>query len=197
MTTEENITWEERRAATKDMISRLSPVTDQFIKQMDTQNGVYILAYPGKELGVSLWNDSDAPKVVYVGRSKFNSSRHFMDGMTGTSTIRRSLAALLETTLDLKPIPRSDSPEDNDRYNNYKLDQVGETKLSQWMANNFSAAFLELPEDKIESMELALIDYNEPMFNFQHNPGNHYGNQIKAYRKQCAETAYKNEGKYI
>lgn len=197
MTNEENITWDERRAATKDMISRLSPITEQFIKQMDSQNGVYILAYSGNELGISLWNDSDDPKIIYVGRSKFNSSRHFMDGTTGTSTIRRSLAALLESNLELQPIPRCNNPEDNDRYTNYKLDQISETKLSQWMINNLSAAFLELPEDKIQAMELALIDYNVPMFNFQHNPENHYGNQIKAYRKQCAEIAYKNEGKYI
>ncbi|MEG1661584.1 MAG: hypothetical protein RR332_03625, partial [Clostridiales bacterium] len=90
MKTEENITWDERRAATESMLSRLAPITEDFLRQMDSQKGVYILVYAGVELDANLWGEADQ-KIVYVGRSKFNSSRHFMDGMTGTSTIRRSL----------------------------------------------------------------------------------------------------------
>ncbi|MEG1996879.1 MAG: hypothetical protein RR051_00395, partial [Clostridiales bacterium] len=101
------------------------------------------------------------------------------------------------TSLQLNPIPRSDDPLDNDRYNNYKLDCSSENKLTQWMLNNFTGAFLEVATDLIEPMEVALIDYNAPMFNFQHNPSNRYGSQIKAYRKQYAGYALNNEGKYI
>ena len=196
MKTEENITWEICRATTEDLLSRLEPINDAFLAKMDSQKGVYILTYKGKELGGALWEEPEV-KIVYVGRSKFNSSRHFLSGSTGTSTIRRSLAALLGTSLNLHPIPRCSDPTDNDRYNNYKLDVQGEQTLSQWMTSHFQGAFLELPHDAIIPMELALIDYNAPMFNFQNNPGNKYGGQIKAYRKQYAQYALENEGKYI
>ncbi|MCR4962643.1 MAG: hypothetical protein K6B40_02025 [Firmicutes bacterium] len=196
MKTEETITWEDCRATTEELLSRLQPINDAFLAQMDSQRGVYILTYKGAELGGPLWDEPEE-KVVYVGRSKYNSSRHFLPGSTGTSTIRRSLAALLGPSLDLHPIPRCDDPADNDRYNNYKLDEKGEIALSQWMTANFRGAFLELPQEAVLPMEMALIRYNAPVFNFQNNPGNTYGGQIKAYRKRYAQFALENEGKYI
>jgi len=119
--------------------------------------------------------------------------RHFISGSTGTSTIRRSLAALLAPKLALVSMPRTLDEEDNDRYDNYMLDRESEDKLTEWMRANFSAAFYEVAEDQAEATLKAMVQYSVPMFNFQNNPENKYGAEIKKYRKRLAEEARQNE----
>jgi len=191
MKVEENITWEQSRAITEELLLRLCPPNDETIPSLDNKNAVYIVTYEGSELAASPW-DSSQLKVVYVGISKPNSSRHFCSGETGTSTLRRSLAALLEVVLSLIPIPRSADPVDGDRYNNYMLDPDGEKQLTEWIKENFRIALLEVEGDP-DPLYRALIEYNVPMFNFQHNPANKYGAEIKLHRRRMAETARKNE----
>ena len=148
MKAEETITWEYCKGATEEMLGRLKELDDETIKSLDSQNGIYIVTYDGNELGFGLFR-GDAPRVVYVGISKTNSSRHFISGNTGTSTMRRSLGALLESKLDLNPIPRSSDPNDGDRYTNYAFDGESEEKLTDWMRANFRVAFLEAEKEKI------------------------------------------------
>ena len=107
--------------------------------------------------------------------------------------MRRSLGALLESKLDLKPVPRSSDPNDGDRYTNYAFDGESEEKLTDWMRANFRVAFLEAEKEKISALQKAMIGYNIPCFNFQNNPNNKYGAEIKVYRKKCAEEAMSNE----
>lgn len=192
MKTEENITWEFCKAATEDMLARLLPLDDEIIETLNGQNGIYLVAYEGNELGFGLWK-GQGPKVVFVGLSKVNSSRHFKSGSTGTSTMRRSLAALLQNRLQLVPIPRSSDPHDNDRYNNYALDEESEEKLTAWMKENFRLAFYEFEPSRSEALHRAMLEYNVPIFNFQNNPQNKYGAEIKVYRKKCATEAALNE----
>jgi len=189
----ENITWEHCRAVTEELLSRLEELSDDFIAGLSRGNGIYIVAYAGMELGGgSLWGEQQ-PRVVFIGQSKPDSSRHFQSGSTGTSTIRRSLAALLASKLALVPLPRSADEDDNDRYDNYMLDPESEDKLTEWMRGNFTAAFYEVAEDIAESALKALIQYSVPMFNFQNNPENKYGAEIKKYRKRLAEQARQND----
>ncbi len=194
MKTEENITWGFCKAVTDEMLARLLPLEEENLKALSEQKGIYIVAYEGNELGFGLWSGK-APRVVFVGLSKANSARHFKSGYTGTSTMRRSLAALLQAKLNLVPIPRSKDPKDNDRYNNYSLDEESEDKLTQWMKENFRIACYEFASAKSEELHRAMIEYNVPMFNFQNNPENKYGAEIKVYRKKCAAEAALNEGK--
>jgi hypothetical protein len=185
----ENITWEYCRAVTEELLGRLEALSEDFISGLNRGNGIYIVAYAGTELGGgSLWGEQK-PRVVYVSQSKPVSSRHFTSGSTGISTIRRSLAALLASQLELVPIPRSTDEKDNDRYDHYMLDPQSEDKLTAWMRANFSAAFHEVAEDKIADTLKAMIQYSVPMFNFQNNPENKYGAEIKKYRKRLAEQA--------
>ena len=185
----ETISWESSRQITQELISRLNNPTDEAIEGLDAQNGVYVVTYDGSALGFGFGDSDPGEKVVYVGVSKFNSSRHFKDGNTGTSTLRRSLGALLASRLELFPVPRSMDENDVDRYNNYAFDQVSEERLTQWMADNFKLSFLQLEPQQTEPVYRGLINYNVPIFNFQHNPENKYGTQIKVARKQCAEEA--------
>ena len=189
----ENITWEYCRAITEEMLGRLEELNDDFIASINSCNGIYFVAYTGTELGGgSLWGEQK-PRVIYIGQSKPNSSRHFLSGNTGTSTVRRSLAALLANKMGLVAIPRSTDQADNDRYDNYMLNTESEDKLTEWMRDNFTAAFLKVAEDIVEPTLKAMIQYSVPMFNFQNNPDNKYGAEIKKYRKRLAEEACQNE----
>ena len=189
----ENITWEHCRAVTEELLGRLEELNDDFIAGLNRGKGIYIITYAGTELGGgSLWGEQK-PKVVFIGKSKSNSSRHFISGSTGSSTVRRSLAALLASKLGLVPIPRSTDEDDNDRYDNYMLDPESEDKLTEWMRGNFTAAFHEVAEDIVEITQKALIQYSVPMFNFQNNPENKYGAEIKKYRHRLAEEARQND----
>ena len=189
----ENITWEHCRAVTEELLGRLEELNDDFVAGLNRGGGLYVVAYAGTELGGgSLWGEQ-TPRVVFIGKSKHDSSRHFLSGNTGISTIRRSLAALLANELGLVPIPRSKDEDDNDRYDNYMLDLESEDKLTEWMRSNFTAAFHEVSEDIAENTHKALIQYSVPMFNFQNNPENKYGAEIKKYRKRLAEQARQND----
>jgi len=184
------ISWQQAKEITEELLARLLPMSDKTISALDAQNGIYIISYEGKDLGLSLFAQN-TPTIVYVGISKDNSSRHFISGNTGTSTMRRSLTALLQTKLDLVPVPRSLDEVDGDRYNNYALAFASEEILTEWMRTNFKCAFYQT--EQVEATEAALVDYTAPMLNFQHNPGNKYGAHLKHYRKQCAEVAKSNE----
>lgn len=181
------IAWEERQALTQQLLANAQPFTDAVYEDLTSKSGLYALVYTGKELGGNLWDDPK-PQIVYVGRNGSDSGRHWQEN-TGISTVRRSLSAMLHTAYDLVAVPKSDDPEDEDRFFNYKLDPESEAKLTQWMKENLQVAFLPLEAERIEPCYLGLIDYNAPMFNFQNNPNNTFGRQIKAYRTQMAEMA--------
>ena len=183
----EMITWEERQALTEQLFADAQPFDDNVYAALTGQTGMYALIYTGKELGGNLWDDPK-PQIVYVGRSGADSGRHWQDD-TAVSTVRRSLAAMLHRAYDLVAVPKSDDPNDEDRFSNYKLDPESEAKLTAWMKENLQISLLPLEPEKINPCYLGLIDYNTPMFNFQNNPNNTFGSQIKAYRAQMAEMA--------
>lgn len=56
---------------------------------------------------------------------------HFGDGRTGSSTVRRSFAALLRERLDLRAQPRN--PAKPERFANYGLGEAGDARLTEWM----------------------------------------------------------------
>ncbi|MEG1501149.1 MAG: hypothetical protein RR396_04265, partial [Clostridiales bacterium] len=84
MKVDQNITWNFCKTATEEMLSRLLVLNDDSLAQLNGENGIYIVAYEGNDLGFGLWA-GEGPKVVFVGLSKANSSRHFISGNTGTS----------------------------------------------------------------------------------------------------------------
>jgi len=188
----EKLSWEGAKQVSKVMMAQLKTLTPEVIESLDAQDGVYIVTYDGSALGFGLSSDEEE-KIVYVGISKPNSSRHFKNGNTGTSTLRRSLGALLSARLELLPIPRSNDPEDVDRYDNYAFEAESEQLLTDWMINNFKISYLTLDKENIQPFYLGLIDYNVPMFNFQNNPNNKYGAQIKDARRRLAAEAAKHE----
>lgn len=181
------VTWEESKAKSEELIAAALPFEDQLFEDFANRKGIYVFAYEGNQLGGSLWGESTA-RIVYVGHSGADSGRHWRDD-TGISTVRRSLAALLASELHLEARPKSDDPNDEDRFLNYRLAEASELVLTAWMKENLRVAFFDLDNDQTDAWYQALVDYNTPMFVFRNNPNNSYGPQIKLYRARLAEQA--------
>ncbi len=182
------ITWEQSRQLTAKIMENLVPLTEEMKEKICNNHGIVAVAYQGSELGFGLWQ-AEEPKIIFVAEAGEDAKRHFYNGRTGYSTIRRSLAALLWNRYDLIPVPRSQDEEDTARFSNYALDGASDEKLSQWMAENLLAAFIPMDKPAVTGSVLGLIAYNTPLLNLQNNPENKYGAEIKLCRKKCEDSA--------
>lgn len=113
---------------------------------------------------------------LYVGKSERNlASRdlgtHFAihsehAAKTGSSTLRRSLAALLREPLDLRAVPRN--PARPGHFDKYGLDLKSEGRLSQWMRENLRLVFWVAPANlpvRLGEVEKLVITASHPPLN--------------------------------
>lgn len=82
-------------------------------------------------------------RPLYVGKAEDSLVTrdlltHFGDGRTGSSTVRRSFAALLRTTLSLSGMPRN--PDKPGHFDKYGLSLADDTKLTRWMRDRLEIA---------------------------------------------------------
>ena len=118
---------------------------------------------------------------------------HFKSGRTGSSTLRRTLGAILREDLELNPIPRSEKDIDANSTHFYCFDVKGESKLTDWMMTNLSMSYypyLKSPA-QIGTLEAALIKESIPSLNIAGNPNNPMRYQVQSFRKACSNLAYK------
>ena len=95
-----------------------------------------------------VWQDlalGDPPddRPLYLGKAEDSLvtrdlKTHFGSGRTGSSTVRRSFAALLRDTLDLHAQPRN--PAKPERFANYGLVPPGDETLTGWMRQRLTLA---------------------------------------------------------
>ncbi len=105
--------------------------------------------------------------LIYFGKAEHSlASRdfktHFTSGKTGSSTLRRSIGAILKTDLGLKAIPRSPKRASTDLYN-FKFTTDGEARLTNWMMTNLEISFF-VPEglnstDALRSLEGTMLAF--------------------------------------
>jgi hypothetical protein len=82
-------------------------------------------------------------RPLYVGKAEGSLAsrdvgQHFGIGSTGSSTLRRSLAALLRTQLGLAAVPRNRARPA--RFANYALTEANEARLTVWMERHLTLA---------------------------------------------------------
>lgn len=145
--------------------------------------------------GLFLRDGTDFPlahnptEPLYVGTSGNLAQRefdtHFAAGQTGFSTVRRSFGALLLNRLGLRPQPRGKGSSKTN-FRNYRFDDAGEERLSQWMEKQIALAVHPVANPK--AVEKALIALACPPLNFT-GWANPMAAEIKAKRKQCVELA--------
>lgn len=143
--------------------------------------GLYAIGAP-PEIWTSLGLEARDPGFpLYVGKSESNLvGRDLMDHFaidperapnTGSSTVRRSFAALLREPLSLQGVPRNKkSPE---RPANYGLEEGGDLRLTKWMQSHLTLVCWPKPSDlryPLEDVEKKIITRWDPPINILHAP---------------------------
>ena len=122
----------------------------------------------------TVWNElglGEPPddRPLYVGKSEDSLlsrdvQTHFGTGRTGSSTLRRSLAALLVEHLDLSAQPRN--PAKPSHFANYGLEPEGDLKLTAWMNSQLSlSVWPNTPNVVLADLETRILLILEPPLN--------------------------------
>ncbi|HXD92822.1 MAG TPA: hypothetical protein VNX01_06380 [Bacteroidia bacterium] len=85
-------------------------------------------------------------QVIYIGIAKKSLidrdiNQHFKPDASGSSSLRRSMGAILKNKFTLKAIPRSNNSNDKKRFCNYKFSTDNEDILSKWMDSNLTIGY--------------------------------------------------------
>jgi hypothetical protein len=148
--------------------------------------GIYAfhLTTPSALPGVSI----ELPGIIYLGMtdSSLEVRNHFTHKHSGFSTLRRSLGALLKTSLALQAIRRGSGPS---RINvqNYRFRDADERRLTEWMTANLTYGFAIVDHDA-SAVERALIAELRPPLNLTHWP-NPQRRPLRALRDVCRQEA--------
>ena len=172
--------------------SGLTPFME--IQHFSQKPGIYAIAIIGNDhpfpLKTPSLTDND---IIYIGKTNTSAKRrvlktHFKSGRTGSSTLRRSLGAILRNELALKPIPRSLV---EGRVRDYKFIIESENKLTEWMINNLTVSFYDFEGGKrlLRELESDIISILKPILNIDGNAINQNRSLIKELRAKCRELA--------
>ena len=172
---------------------------DDIIATMRSTRTALPLAAPPSQPGVyALFLVKDArlgqapaapESVAYVGISSNLARRamrqHFHTGSSGSSTLRRSLGAVLKDVLGLRAVHRSTGKSARD-YTNYCFTADGEVRLTAWMHENLEISFHPTPD--YVTLEMLLVHHLAPVLNIEHS-ANPYTATLKHLRTVCANEA--------
>ncbi len=142
--------------------------------------------------GNSAFESPPDPRPLYVGKAEKSLvardlSTHFGDGRTGSSTVRRSFAALLHDGLDLRGIPRN--PDKPGYYANYGLSPEHDAKLTAWMRRRLRLAVWPKTGDvELLSVERAVLRQLQPPLNLK-DVETPWSTQVGDARKRMADEA--------
>ncbi|MFJ4027627.1 GIY-YIG nuclease family protein [Paenarthrobacter sp. NPDC089989] len=130
---------------------------------------------------IDLGLDPQPGTALYVGKSEDNLVRREVDThfaadsakkpATGSSTVRRSFAALLRDPLSLDAVPRN--PDKPGHFSNYGLTPDGDARLTAWMHEHLSLAVWEMPAwlaGQLAAVEIEVIQHWAPPLNIKNNP---------------------------
>lgn len=139
----------------------------------------------------------ESEELIYIGKTessqqKRDANTHFKSGKTGSSTVRRSIGAILIQELNLKPVPRNQSDFKKGRTSAYKFDDASEERLTEWIRKHISMTFFEFQgiKEELNSLETAIISKLVPPLNISKNPGNPFKTDLQKLRKNCAAIAH-------
>lgn len=153
------------------------------ITKFSNQPGIYAVFFFGKDfpLEKKLIND----EIIYIGKTESSqqsrdANTHFKSGKTGSSTLRRSLGALLREEMELVPMPRNDKDFKKGRTTFFKFNNYSEVRLTNWMEENLGLSFYEYPTTSagIDFLETQLIKIAKPILNLAKNPNNPFSDYI-------------------
>ena len=174
-----------------------SPLLFSDTPKFSEKPGIYAFFYEGTTKTIeTIPFLANAP--MYVGKTESSqqsrdANTHFCSGKTGSSTVRRSLGAILRQELSLTPTPRNQTDYKNRRFSHFKFDVPSEQLLTEWMKNHVSISFVEFTGsfNELDSLETEIIQKLIPPINIDKNPMNPHSAALRRLRKTCAELARK------
>ncbi|HEV7336273.1 MULTISPECIES: GIY-YIG nuclease family protein [Bosea] len=86
--------------------------------------------------------------LLYIGMtdSSLDARCHFEHQHSGFSTFRRSLGAILKSELQLRALPRAPGAS-RSNIMNYRFEAEGERRLTEWMRENLTYSYCEIPDN--------------------------------------------------
>ena len=143
-------------------------------KHVPNRRGLYAV-YASNEVWDELGVERRDGGPLYAGKAERSLlsrdvSTHFSTGKTGSSTLRRSLAALLKDSLDLVAVPRNVAKPSH--FANFALERVSDELLTEWMRANLRIAVWAAPESvsRLVLVERAVLMCLEPPLNLKDVP---------------------------
>lgn len=143
-----------------------------------------------QQLGLS---DPDA-RPLYVGKAEASLKardlrQHFESGTTGSSTVRRTFAAMLRGSLGFRGVPRDKA--DPRKWSHYALDDEHEIALTEWMRTNLKLAVWAKPAecDDLHVVEKAVLAKFVPALNIQDNLTSPWRPAVRKARRVMADDA--------
>lgn len=154
--------------------------------------GLYAIRGPAsawEALGLGVPPDG---RPLYVGKAEDSLvardvKTHFGTGRTGSSTVRRSVGALLAGPLDLRAIPRNLANPGS--FSQFAFQSVGEERLSAWMLANLTlATWAPASPVDLGAMETLVLERLVPPLNLS-KVRTPWKPQVSAARKVMAAQA--------
>jgi len=169
------------------------------ITSYSKSSGIYAFMFIGKEFPLKQAIEYVKIRpIIYIGKTesgshKRNSDQHLKSGKTGSSTLRRTLGAILKDELNLIPIPRNGKENSRRKIAHYEFTPAGEERLTEWMKKNLAFSFYEMDENPagIIFLEKKVIKLTVPVLNLRDNYGNIFFSLIENARHLCTEEAKK------
>ena len=141
-------------------------------------------------------------QIIYVGIAKDSLKNrdlntHFRTGRTGSSTLRRSIGAILKQDLKLTALTRNGTALQI-AIDNYTFDVDGDKRLSEWMEKNLRIGYWvdknKIPYEALRKFEEDVIKELRPTLDLDNRTRkyNPLGGTLDALRKICKEESIKN-----
>lgn len=156
--------------------------------------GLYAICGEGdvwRRLGLG---DPPNDRPLYVGKAEESLrdrdlKQHFSSGSTGSSTVRRSFAAMLRDTRGFRGVPRDKAKPG--KFSHYTLDDEHEIALTEWMRANLKLAVWAKPVecDDLRAVEKGVLAKLVPPLNLQDNASSRWRAAVRKARHVMADDA--------
>jgi hypothetical protein len=133
-------------------------------------------------------------RPMYVGKAEESLKardlrQHFGTGATGSSTVRRTFAAMLRDARGFVGVPRNRAKPS--KWSHYALDDEHEAALTEWMRGNLKLAVWTMPPEcgDLHAVEKGVLAKLVPPLNLQDNPTSPWRTAVRKARRVMANDA--------